>query len=258
MIKLLISGCCGAMGRVVAASAAKRPGFQVAAGLDRTRDNSLGFPVFRPGEKITEDFDIVVDFSHPANLVTVLTVAEKAGKPVVIATTGFAEDQLSLIHHVARRMPIFFSANMALGISLMKELCTKAAKVLGDGFEVEIVEKHHDQKVDAPSGTAIMLASAVADGLSYAPQYVYDRHSRRTKRDPHEIGMHSIRGGTIVGEHEVIFAGRDEIITLSHGAFSKEVFATGALTAARFLASGKAPGLYTMSDLISAAISDED
>lgn len=258
MIKLLLSGCGGAMGRVVAAAAAERPGLQVSAGLDRTRDESLGFPVFLPGEKITQAFDVIVDFSHPAGLPAVLAAADASGKPMVIATTGFAEDQLGLIYQAARSLPVFFSANMSLGVSLLRELCTKAARVLGEDFEVEIVEKHHNRKVDAPSGTAIMLADAVADGLGYTPQYVYDRHSRRTRRDPHEIGLHSIRGGTIVGEHEVIFAGRDEIITLSHGAYSKEVFATGALTAAQFLASGKGPGLYTMADLIAAVTSAEE
>ncbi len=250
MINILLSGCCGTMGHVVAAAAAKTEDCQIAAGFDRTRDETLAFPVILPGELPVQPVDVIIDFSHPANFNALLALATKLQKPLVLATTGFGENQLSQIYQTAQHLPIFFSANMSLGVSLLRELCTKAAQVLGENFEVEIVEKHHNQKVDAPSGTAIMLADAVADGLNYAPQYVYDRHSHRTKRERTEIGMHSIRGGSIVGEHDVLFIGRDEVITLSHGAYSKEIFATGALSAAKFMAAGKAPGLYTMSDLI--------
>ncbi len=250
MIKLLLSGCGGAMGRVVAKAAASDPDFQVTAGLNRTPCAGLDFPVFLPGETITEAFEVIVDFSHPSSLPSILATAEAARVPVVIATTGFSEDQMRMIRQASRQLPVFFSANMSLGVSLIKELCTTAARVLGGGFQAEIVEKHHNHKIDAPSGTAILLANAISDGLPYPPQYVYDRHNRRTSRGPHEIGIHSIRGGTIVGEHEVIFAGQDEVVTLSHIAYSREVFATGALSAARFLVNHPSPGLYTMADLI--------
>ena len=167
----------------------------------------------------------------------------------MIATTGLSEEQIEQIRQTAKIIPVFFSANMSLGISLLCELAKKAAKVLGSDFDIEIVEKHHNRKVDAPSGTALMLADAVCEELEHQPQYIYDRHSRRAARSKNEIGIHSIRGGTIVGEHDIIFAGHDEVITLSHSAASKEVFAQGAVNAALFLVNQK-PGLYNMGDLV--------
>lgn len=250
MTKLLLSGYRGTMGQAIAAVATKRPGIEIAAGIGRTKESGFDFPVFLLGDELTTEFDVIVDFSHPSSLSSLLAIAEVTQKPLVIATTGFTEDQLGLIYQAANRLPIFFSANMSLGISLLRELAAQAARVLGDCFEIEILERHHNQKLDAPSGTAILLADAVSDGLNYFPQYVYDRHSRRTKREPHEIGIHSVRGGTIVGEHEIIFAGQDEVITLGHSACSKEIFATGALSAAQFMTSHTTPGLYTMADLI--------
>jgi 4-hydroxy-tetrahydrodipicolinate reductase len=167
----------------------------------------------------------------------------------VIATTGLSPQQTEDIQKATSKTAVFSSANMSLGVSLLAELAKKAAAVLGTSFDVEIIEKHHNQKIDAPSGTALMLANAVKEGLPYEPQYVYDRHAVRQKRTANEIGFRSIRGGTIVGEHDVLFAGHDECITLSHSATSKGVFATGAVNAALFLA-GKPAGYYTMKDLV--------
>ena len=167
----------------------------------------------------------------------------------MIATTGYNEEQVTHIEKASNHIPIFFSANMALGVSLLKELAVKAACVLGMQYNIEIIEKHHNQKVDAPSGTALMLANAVSQAVPYDAKYMYDRHSTRQKRTPEEIGIHSIRGGTIVGEHEVMFAGKDEVISLTHIAYSKSIFANGAVRAAIFM-QDKCAGLYEMSDLV--------
>ena len=169
--------------------------------------------------------------------------------PLVIGTTGYSDEEKSQITAASAQIPIFFTFNMSLGINLLAELARKAAQVLGGQFDIEIVEKHHNRKKDAPSGTAIMLAEAINSELGNSKRYVYDRHSVRKPRDKEEIGMHSIRGGTIVGEHDIIFAGHDEVITLSHQAQSREVFAVGAVNAAVFLA-GKPAGMYAMGDLI--------
>lgn len=249
MTKILLSGCCGAMGNTVAGIAAGRADCSIAVGLDRNENSTLAFPVYTDIEKINEAFDVLVDFSTPKALDTLLDFAKTRQKPMVLATTGFSEDQVLRIEDAAKLVPIFFTANMSLGVCLLKELAVRAAKLLGGTFDVEIIEKHHNQKVDAPSGTALMLANAISQALPYDPKYVYDRHSNRQKRDAHEIGLHSIRGGTIVGEHDILFAGKDEVITLTHTAYSKAIFANGALAAAAFLV-GKAPGLYTMSDLV--------
>ena len=178
-----------------------------------------------------------------------LAYAGANGLPVVVCTTGLSDAQVNEIKEAAKKLAIFFSFNMSLGINLLVELAQKAASILGDTFDIEIVEAHHNLKLDAPSGTAIMLADGIQESLSEPYAYEYNRHDRREKRPKKEIGMHSIRGGTIVGEHEVIFAGRDEVITLSHSARSKAVFAAGAVNAAVYMA-GKAPGLYNMKSLV--------
>lgn len=248
MTKILLSGCCGAMGRVVAAAAAQRNDCTVVAGYDRSEATALGFPVYSDLSAVVEAFDVIVDFSNPKTLEDLLNYAAAYKKPLVIATTGFSEEQTDRIELASHSTPIFFCANMSLGVSLMRELAITAARVLGDRFDVEIIEKHHHKKVDAPSGTALLLANAVAQVLPYSPHYTYDRHSSRTKRAPDEIGIHSVRGGTLVGEHEILFAGQDELLTITHTAYSKGIFAQGALTAATFL-QGRDAGLYEMSDL---------
>ena len=171
------------------------------------------------------------------------------GTAIVFATTGYSDEQISKIKKASEQIPVFFTFNMSLGINLLIKLAKTATEVLGGQFDIEIVEKHHNQKIDAPSGTAIMIANSVNEVLNNSCHYVYDRHSQRKKRDSNEIGLHSIRGGTIVGEHDIIFAGRDEVITLSHSAASKEVFAVGSVNAAVFLAE-QTPGIYDMADLL--------
>ena len=249
MIRILVSGCNGHMGHVVCDCIAARTDCTAAAGLDLVVPEHSSFPVFTKPEDITAGVDVIIDFSHPSVLSPLLAYAVKNGIPAVLCTTGYSKEQVEEIKEASKKIPVFYSRNMSLGINLLIELSKKAAQVLGPQFDIEIVEKHHNQKIDAPSGTALMLADGISSVLSEEPHYVYDRHSQRKKRDPNEIGIHSVRGGTIVGEHEVIFAGRHEVITLAHSAQSKEVFANGAVNAAVYLANQK-PGLYDMSDLL--------
>ncbi len=249
MTKLLLCGCNGKMGRAVTACVAGRCDCEIVAGVDLNTESHAGYPVYANPMNCMAEPEALIDFSHPSALGKTLDYAKAHNIPVVLATTGYSEEQVATIHEAAKEIPVFFTANMSMGVNLLAELCKKAAAVLGADFDVEIIEKHHNQKIDAPSGTALMLAHAVEEGLDYEPTYVYDRQSVRQKRDRHEIGFSAVRGGNIVGEHEVLFAGHDEIVTLSHSARSKEVFAVGAVNAALFTV-GKPAGLYTMADLV--------
>lgn len=248
-MRLILCGYTGKMGQMIARTVAEGGEHTVVAGLDIQQNTAANPPIFATAAACDVDADAIIDFSHPSALPAVIELARTRHLPVVIATTGLSEAQIADIHNLAKEVPVFFSANMSLGINLLSELVKKAAAILGDSFDIEIVEKHHNQKLDAPSGTALMLADAAKEGLSFEPQYVYERHSVRQKRDKKEIGISAVRAGTIVGEHDVIFGGRDEVITLSHLATSKEVFATGAINAADFLI-GKPAGLYTMKDML--------
>ncbi len=249
MTRIILSGCNGKMGRFITAIADGRDDCEIVAGVDKDAVMLSDYPVFSSFSDIKCDADVIIDFSHPSALASLLGFVADTGIPAVIATTGFDEKQTAMIKEAAKSNPIFFSFNMSLGINLLADLVKKATAVLADGFDIEIVEAHHNQKIDAPSGTAIMLANAVNEELDNSYALQFDRHASREKRPKKEIGMHSIRGGTIVGEHEVIFAGKDEIITLSHSARSKEVFAAGAVKAAIFM-HGKGAGMYTMSDVV--------
>lgn len=255
MIHLLLCGCGGRMGRAVAEAAAGSDGkFAVIAGIDVTAPSAASpFPVYTSPAEFPERAEVIVDFSHHSALPGLLEYAVRTKTPAVIATTGHTDEETSLMRDAAGHIPVFFSRNMSLGVNLLIELCRKAELTLGEGFDVEIIEKHHNQKLDAPSGTALMIADAVKEAASQGGngerEYIYDRHTVRQKRDPKEIGIHSVRGGNIVGEHEVLFAGKNEIITISHSATSREVFATGALRAAEFLV-GKPAGLYSMADIV--------
>ncbi len=248
MIKVILSGSGGKMGAFVASGIEKESDMQIVAGVDKF-NNGQKFPVFKSFSEIDMNADIIIDFSNPALLDDLLSFAESKKIPVVLATTGYSDSQIEKIKNIAQNIPIFFTFNMSLGVNLICSLAKKAASVLGDGFDIEIVEKHHNQKLDAPSGTAIMLANAVNSVFDDKKRYEYDRHSKRQKRSTDEIGIHSIRGGTIVGEHDVIFAGKDEVITVSHSAFSREVFATGAIRAAKFL-NDKTNGIYDMNNIM--------
>ena len=238
------------MGRVIQQLVAERTDCTIAAGVDLFSDSTAAFPAYTNIADVQEEADVIIDFSHPSLLTPILSyAAQKGGIPAVLCTTGYSAEQVEALKTAAQAQPVFYSRNMSLGINLLIELSKKAAKVLGDQFDIEIIEKHHNQKIDAPSGTALMLADAIASVRDGETQYVYDRHAQRKKREKSEIGLHAVRGGTIVGEHEVLFAGNHEVITLSHSAQSKELFATGAVNAAVYMC-GKGPGLYDMSDMI--------
>ena len=245
-MKILISGAAGHMGREVAAQA-MAAGIEIAGGVDVAG--------MQADYSVWTDFaqapvaDCIVDFSRPASLEGLLAYAKQHRIPAVLATTGYDEAQLAAIDEAAKVIPIFRSANMSVGIALLRALSRKAAQVLGDNFDVEIVEAHHNRKADAPSGTALMLYDAVKDAYNEPREAVYGRHGRDCRRAHNEIGLHALRGGTVTGEHEVCFFGPSERITLRHSAENRSVFAQGALRAAAFLP-GKAPGLYTMDDVV--------
>mgnify|MGYP000870972368 FL=1 len=249
MIDILLSGCNGKMGQVITRLAAERNDLKIAAGFDQNTSIQNTYPVFNDLSKCNVKVDVIIDFSHPAALDSLIQFAVSNKIPAVIATTGLSSSQVQTLKDASKIIPIFFSANMSLGVNLLIDLVKKAARVLEKDFDIEIVEKHHNQKIDAPSGTALAIADAINDSLEQQHEYTYDRHSRRKKRGKNEIGIHAVRGGTIVGEHSVIFAGNDEIIEINHIAMSKEIFAVGALNAAAFLHK-KSSGMYNMDDLI--------
>lgn len=251
MTNILLCGCNGKMGQVITRLAAGRDDLKIVAGYDINTTIQNPYPVFNSldNEKIGMPIDVIVDFSNPDALENILRFATLRKLPVVIATTGLSQIHANMLASASSQIPVFFSANMSLGVNLLINLATNAAKVLEGAFDIEIVEKHHNQKIDAPSGTALAIADALNTVLATKQEYVYDRHSRRKKRGKNEIGLHAVRGGTIVGEHQVIFAGNDEIIELKHTAMSKDIFAIGALKVALFM-HGKQPRLYCMSDVI--------
>ena len=250
MIKLIISGCNGKMGGVVTAIAKNQEDIEIVAGFDINDESRYGYPVYKNPADFKGEADVIIDFSHPDMLDGLLKFATETKTPVVVATTGLSDEQKEQMKKASEVTPLFFSANMSLGVNLLIELAQKATKVLAESFDIEIIEKHHTQKIDAPSGTALAIADSINDTLESRKEYVYDRHAVRKKRTKNEIGIHAIRGGTIVGEHSVIFAGKDEIIELKHEAMSKEIFAVGAVAAAKYIA-GKPAKMYNMQDLVS-------
>ena len=251
MTKILLCGCLGTMGRAVTELVQAREDCKIVAGVDHA-EGSASYPVFRDIDAVDVPADVLIDFSHPSLLTPILGFAAEHGSlPAVLCTTGYDAEQTAAVQAASEHLPIFYSRNMSLGVNLLIELAKQAAKVLDDGFDIEIVEKHHNKKIDAPSGTALMIADAVSSARETPSRYVFDRHAVRRSREKEEIGISSVRGGTIVGEHEVIFAGNHEVLTLSHSAQSKALFAAGAVNAAMFMV-GKGPGLYDMSDLLAA------
>ena len=235
------------MGQAVEACINTREDIIISCGVDIAAGDK-SYPVYNCFVDVAEKPDVIIDFSNPLVLDDMLSFAMDNRIPVIICTTGFSEAQIQKIKDTSKEIPVFYSGNMSLGINVLVALSRMAARVLYDSFDIEIIEKHHNQKIDAPSGTAIMIADAISEEISDA-QYVYDRHVYRKKREHNEIGIHSVRGGTIVGEHEVIFAGHDEVVSLKHQAQSKGVFAAGAVNAAVYM-NGKPAGLYDMSDVL--------
>ena len=248
MTKVLLCGACGKMGANVLALLENDPDATVVCGVDLF-PKEIGIPLYKSFAEVTEDVDVIIDFSSPVGLQDRLEFAKTRGAGIVLASTGFTQDDLATIQSYEDSVAIFRTANLSLGINLMQALVKAAAQVLGDAFDVEIIEKHHNLKKDAPSGTALMLADSVNEAFDGKKQFVYGREGIVGAREKKEVGIHAVRGGTIVGEHEVIFAGEDEVITISHSAASKRVFAAGAIRAAKWLP-GKAPGRYEMKDLL--------
>ena len=238
------------MGRAVL-EATRDTDMTVISGVDINAGQS-NFPVYSSISDAAEIPDVIIDFSHHTALPAIMEYAVAHNVPCVICTTGHTEEEYAVMHKAAEHVPVFFSRNMSLGVNLLIALCKKASAALGMDYDVEIIEKHHHNKLDAPSGTALMIADAISETRAES-EYVYDRSSVRKKREPKEIGISAIRGGSIIGEHEVLFAGKDEVLTISHSASSRELFATGALRAAEFII-GKSAGMYNMDNMFEGII----
>ncbi len=248
MTNIILVGCNGKMGQVICRLVENDPEARIVCGVDISGEKKNDFPVYTEFNSEISG-DAIIDFSHPSALTGTLEFAKSKRIPAVVATTGFSDEQKAELTQAANEAPIFFSANMSLGINLLIQLAQRATQLLEDSFDIEIIEKHHNQKIDAPSGTALAIADAINEVSKADNEYIYDRHDVRKKRSKREIGLHAVRGGTIVGEHSVIFAGQDEIVEITHRATSKEIFAVGAVKAAKFM-TGKEPGLYNMRDLV--------
>ncbi|MCI5821724.1 MAG: 4-hydroxy-tetrahydrodipicolinate reductase [Lachnospiraceae bacterium] len=252
MTRAIMHGCNGHMGRVITDICKNDENIEIVAGIDLFDGIENDYPVFKTLDDCDVDADVIIDFCSAKAVDGLLDYCEKTKMPVVLCTTGLSDEQIARVSQVAKTVPVLRSANMSLGINTLMDLLKKATAVFADaGFDVEIVEKHHNQKLDAPSGTALALADSINEVLNNEYAYKYDRSQERKKREKKEIGISAVRGGNIVGEHEVIFAGTDEVITFKHTAYSKGVFAKGAVEAAKFM-KGKTAGLYDMKDVIAA------
>ena len=250
MIRAIMHGCNGKMGQTITAMCKEDPEIEIVAGIDLYDGITNSYPVFPNISVCDVKADVIIDFSNAKAVDDLLVYSVEKQVPVVLCTTGLTEEQLQKVQEAGKKVAVLKSANMSLGINMLMELLKKAALTLTPaGFDIEIVEKHHNQKLDAPSGTALALADSMNEALEEKYDYVYDRSRKRKKREKYEIGISAVRGGNIVGEHEVIFAGQDEVIEFKHTAYSKAVFAKGAVQAAKFLA-GKPAGMYDMADVI--------
>ena len=249
MLNVLLCGCYGHMGKIVTDLLCERADITL-IGVDGMPPQGVPkFPIFKTFDEVNIDSDVIIDFSHHSLMLPLLDYAERSKTPAVICTTGLEDTIHARMDEVAKTVPILHSGNMSVGINLLLKLVKKAAAVLVDNFDIELVERHHNRKLDSPSGTAYMIADAINEELNNSKHYTFGREGKDTKRKPEEIGIHSVRGGTIVGEHSVIFAGTDEVIEINHKAYSRKLFAVGAIKAARFLVNQK-PGLYSMDDVL--------
>lgn len=250
MTNIILRGCNGKMGQVITDIVEADENAVIVAGIDVSQNRNNKYPVYQSFSKCNVKADVIIDFSAPVQIEEMLQFAKEKGIGIVLCTTGFSKEQLALIEEASQVIPIFKSANMSMGVNLISKLLQQAAPILAEaGFDIEIVEKHHNKKVDAPSGTALALADAMNEVLNNEYEYKYDRSGERKMRSNKEIGISAVRGGTIVGDHEIIFAGTDEVIEIKHTAYSKAIFAKGAVQAAKYLP-GKSAGKYTMSDLM--------
>ena len=250
MVKILMHGCNGKMGRMITEIVKNEEDAVIAAGVDKFTGIPNDYPVFEEITQCDVGVDVVIDFSNAGPVDELLDYCVKKSLPVVLCTTGLSDEQLKKVDECSEKIAVLKSANMSMGINLLLKLLKDAAKVLAPaGYDIELVEKHHNQKLDAPSGTALALADSINEAMGNEYEYVYDRSQVRKKRDAKEIGISAVRAGTIVGEHEVIFAGTDEVIEFKHTAYSRSVFAKGAVEAGKFLA-GQPAGMYDMGDVI--------
>lgn len=250
MTKIIMRGCNGKMGQAITEIVRADENAEISAGIDIFDDGHNSYPVFKTLEACNVQADVIIDFTAAGGADELLDYCEKTGVPAVICTTGLSNEQVERINEVSGKTALLRSANMSLGINTLFKILKNISPLLAEaGYDIEIVEKHHNQKLDAPSGTALALADAVNESLEEAYAYKFDRSKDRAKRPKNEIGISAVRGGTIVGEHEIIFAGEDEVIEIKHTAYSKKIFAKGAVEAAKFLA-GKSAGLYTMKDVL--------
>jgi 4-hydroxy-tetrahydrodipicolinate reductase len=248
MVKLIISGCNGKMGETLVKAAKNFENCEIVGGIDFKKSHNYDFPVFAAPNEINVKCDAIIDFSSPAAIFSLLNYASANLTSLVLGTTGYSEVQINKIRETSEIIPIFLSQNMSFGVYVLAELAKNASKMLGTKFDIEIIEQHHNQKVDAPSGTALLIAEKLSKNFKKTPNFIYERHSLKKAREKSEIGIHSIRGGNINGDHTVLFAGEDETITISHHASSKKIFAFGAINAALFV-KNKNAGLYKMSDI---------
>lgn len=250
MTKIIMHGCNGAMGQVISKLVQEDDGAQIVAGIDISGEEKNGYPVFKTAAECNVDADAIIDFSVAAAVDGIVDYAVEKKIPLIVCTTGLSGEQLEKVKDKSKEVAILRSANMSLGVNTVFKLVAAATEVLASaGYDIEIVEKHHNKKVDAPSGTAIAIADAINAVLNNEYAYKYDRHLERARRNTKEIGIQAVRGGTIVGEHEVFFCGPDEVVEIKHTAYSKAIFGKGAVSAAKYL-KGKGPGLYNMGDVI--------
>ncbi|MCR5772602.1 MAG: 4-hydroxy-tetrahydrodipicolinate reductase [Butyrivibrio sp.] len=250
MVKAIMNGCNGRMGHVIVDIAEADNDISIVAGVDKFGENNYSFKTFKSLSEVDVEADVVIDFSNASGVDELLDTCADKNLPVVLCTTGLSEEQIAHVKETSSKVAVLKSANMSVGVNVLMKVLKEAAKTLaGSGFDMEIVEKHHNQKLDAPSGTAVSLADVINEAAGGDYEYVYDRSQKREKRSEKEIGISAVRGGTIVGDHDVIFAGTDEVITFSHRAYSRAIFGKGAVEAAKFLA-GKTAGMYDMADAL--------
>ncbi|MCQ2482870.1 MAG: 4-hydroxy-tetrahydrodipicolinate reductase [Clostridia bacterium] len=257
MVNILMHGCNGRMGKSISQMCKGSDKYRIVAGVDMfSADNGFGYPIFESLAEVDVDFDVIIDFSNANIVPTVAQYAMQNKKPLICCTTGLSDDTCAMLLEASKIVPVFKSANMSLGMNVLFELVRSATKVLYPDYEMEIVEAHHNKKLDAPSGTAYMIADVISEETNNEVEYVFDRHDVRKARDHKELGISSIRGGNIVGNHDVMFIGDEEILTISHQAQDRSVFGRGALRAAEFVV-GKEPGMYTMQDITAQILADK-
>ncbi|MGL5765570.1 MAG: 4-hydroxy-tetrahydrodipicolinate reductase [Sarcina sp.] len=250
MVKVLLSGCLGKMGSTITNIAkTKFDNIQIVAGFDRNDRTDGEFPIFSDLTKCNVDFDVIIDFSRPEALRPLISLAKAKSKPLIICSTGYSKEDLELINETSKEIPVFRSANMSIGVNVVNNILKRVSGLLYENFDIEIIEKHHNQKVDAPSGTALLLAHTIQDSIKDETNLIYGRQGIQ-KREDNEICVHTVRGGGIIGDHDVIFAGDGEVIEINHKAISRDVFALGSLKAAEFMATVTVPGKYDMDDVL--------